>query len=92
MMYQVITKSDFCNNKRLRENFSYDGLAALYDHLEELDENLELDPIALCCEYAEGEVGEVLNSYNLTSVEELEDKTLVVWHEPMQSIVLYAQF
>jgi hypothetical protein len=40
-------------------NFSYDGLAALFDYLEQLEEDLgepmELDVIALCCDYTEYE-------------------------------------
>ncbi len=40
-----------------RDNFSYDGLKALFDYLEELEEStgeeIELDVIALCCEYTE---------------------------------------
>jgi len=39
------------------EQFSYAGLSALYDYLEQLGddigEEIELDVIALCCEYAE---------------------------------------
>jgi hypothetical protein len=40
-----------------RDNFSYDGLKALFEYLEEYEEGtgeeVELDVIALCCEYAE---------------------------------------
>lgn len=37
-----------------RENqFSYEGLKALYEHFEELDPDYELDVIALCCEFFE---------------------------------------
>ena len=40
-----------------RDNFSYDGLKALIEYLEEYEdstgEEVELDVIALCCEYAE---------------------------------------
>ena len=39
------------------EQFSYAGLSALYDYLEDYEdstgEEIELDVIALCCEYAE---------------------------------------
>jgi hypothetical protein len=39
------------------EQFSYDGLKALYEYLVEYEEDtgeeIELDVIALCCEYAE---------------------------------------
>tara|TARA_R110000764_G_scaffold231990_1_gene323947 strand:+ start:371 stop:670 length:300 start_codon:yes stop_codon:yes gene_type:complete len=38
-------------------NFSYTGLASLFDYLEEYEgfsgEQIEFDPIALCCEYTE---------------------------------------
>ena len=40
-----------------KENFSYDGLRALFAHLEEMEdacgEEIELDVVALCCEYSE---------------------------------------
>ena len=40
-------------------NFSYTGLASLFDYLEEYEEStgeqIEFDPIALCCEYTEYE-------------------------------------
>ena len=41
----------------MKNNFSYDGLGALFDYIEELEhdigEDIEFDPIALCCEYSE---------------------------------------
>lgn len=40
-----------------RDNFSYDGAKALVEYLDELSEdigeNIEYDPIAFCCDYAE---------------------------------------
>ena len=40
-------------------NFSYTGLNELFDYLEEYEEStgeqIEFDPIALCCEYTEYE-------------------------------------
>ena len=39
------------------DQFSYDGLKALYEYLEEYEEstgeNIDLDVIALCCDYTE---------------------------------------
>lgn len=39
------------------EQFSYNGLQALFDHLEEMEagsgEEMELDVIAICCDYSE---------------------------------------
>jgi len=41
------------------DNFTYDGLVALWEMLEEYEdstgEEIEFDPIALCCEYSEYE-------------------------------------
>jgi hypothetical protein len=42
-----------------KDNFSYEGLEALFDYLTEyendLGEDIEFDPIAICCEYSEHE-------------------------------------
>ena len=48
-----------------RDNFSYDGLKALFEDLEEYEEvtgeEVELDVIALCCDYMEYDI---LKEYN----------------------------
>ena len=72
------------------DTFSYDGLKALYEYLEEADSEYELDVIGLCCDYAEGEIGEVLNEYNLKDIGELNDATLVIWEDGKR--VLYLAF
>lgn len=36
-----------------RNNFTYDGSKALMDYLDDMDENIEYDPIAFCCNFAE---------------------------------------
>ena len=58
-MKQTINEFDFVQAfKELRpNNFSKAGLFALFDYLEQLEDDIgeetELDVIALCCEYAE---------------------------------------
>ena len=59
-MITTINEYDFIDAfKKMgrEENFSYDGLVALYEYLEMLGDDLgqpiELDVIALCCEYDE---------------------------------------
>jgi len=58
------------------DNFTYDGLTALFDHLEEYEEatgeSIELDVIALCCEYDEDTL-ENFNSYYEQEFEDLQD-------------------
>jgi hypothetical protein len=65
------------------KQFSYQGLDALYDYLtvleEDLGEELELDVIALCCDYGEyGSIEEALADYGFESINELEDRTTVI--------------
>jgi hypothetical protein len=50
-------------------NFSYEGLGILFDYLEEYEESsgeeLELDVIALCCDYIEDSLSNIVNSYSI---------------------------
>jgi len=84
-MKQTMNEFDFKNEfKKIRpDNFSYDGLTALYDYLIQYEEDcgteLEFDPIAYCCEYTEYEnFKEVKQNYDIKSFKELEDKTTVL--------------
>tara|TARA_R100001440_G_scaffold9986_1_gene18364 strand:- start:522 stop:824 length:303 start_codon:yes stop_codon:yes gene_type:complete len=68
------------------EQFSYDGLKALYDYLEQLGDNtgeeIELDVIALCCEYAEYQCLEDFQKdygkRHYKSIEDIEERTTVI--------------
>ncbi len=84
-MKQTINEFDFKNEfKKIRpDNFSYDGLTALYDYLIQYEENcdteLEFDPIAYCCEYTEFDSFEdVKINYDVKTLKELGDKTTVL--------------
>lgn len=89
-MKQTVYKSDFCNNARLRQNFSYKGLSELYEYLEENNPDYDLDPIELCCEFAESDLEEALKDHNLESIEKLRDETLVI--AEFDGCVIYQQF
>lgn len=58
-MKQMIGFSQFCDgfSGSYKDNFSYQGKRALYDYLERLEEDMgeeiEFDPIGLCCDYSE---------------------------------------
>jgi hypothetical protein len=43
------------------EQFSYEALELIYDYLEESDPDMELDVIAICCDFSEGGFLEVAN-------------------------------
>jgi len=83
-MYEIISFSQFKNAfKEVRpNNFSHEGLEVLFDYLEQYeddtDKGMELDVIAICCDFTECTTKEVLSNYNLESLEELEDNTAVL--------------
>ena len=67
-----------------RNNFSYEGLKALYNYLEQLSEDMgepiKLDVIDLCCKYSEYEnLQEVMENYDcVESMDDLKDCTTVI--------------
>jgi hypothetical protein len=84
-MKKSISKSDFCQafvDFNRENNFSYAGREALYDYLEEVQPDFELDVIALCCEFAEYEnLAEFQKDYNAEdyeSISDIEDNTTVI--------------
>ncbi len=52
-----------------KDQFSYDGLSVLFDHLEQMEadngEEIELDVIALCCDYCEDTAEEIARNYSI---------------------------
>lgn len=81
-MKQSISQSQFINafyDYGRGDQFSYDGLCALYDFIEECHPDFELDVIALCCDFCEyGSFGELANDYDVSSKRELHDNTIVL--------------
>ena len=64
MIVQTVNKNQFIDAFRTwdtyKNNFSYEGLQALYDYLWEVSEcmdnqQIELDVVAICCDYTEYE-------------------------------------
>ena len=70
-MIQTINLHDFRNAFRScrPENFSYDGLEILFDYLEQYEEDtgeqVELDVIALCCDFAEDSPESIAEYYSI---------------------------
>ena len=84
MLYQEISKTDFIDQFNIRsENFSREGLEALYGYFEELseDQNIEFDVIAIRCDFTEYDsLAEFNRDYgkNFSDVEEIFDHTQVI--------------
>lgn len=58
------------------DNFTYDGLVLLFDYLEswkaDSGEELELDVIAICCDFEELTIEEIIRQYNIET-DDIED-------------------
>ena len=89
-----------------KDQFTAEGLSCLFDFLEnyedEIGEEIELDVIALCCEYEETHYAGVAESYGIelegdeeadieTVREELQDRTLYVG-EPSEGVFMFQSF
>ena len=66
------------------EQFGYDGLGIMFDYLEEYEAStgseVELDVVAICCEYAHGVFSDIADDYSidLTDCEDDDEKMTVV--------------
>jgi hypothetical protein len=82
-MIQTINVSDFRDAFRAcgrADQFSYEGLGILFDYLEEIDPDFDLDVIALCCDYSEDSPEDIAESYGIDLPEdqdEIEHKEIV---------------
>lgn len=109
-MFQRVTIDDFVQafKDRGRESqFSRPALYGLFSYLEDYEEStgesVELDVIALCCDYTEASYKEITDDYDIDldgcddpeSAREavlsyLEDNTQVVWYD--DETVVYQVF
>jgi hypothetical protein len=52
-----------------KDNFSYEALGLLFDYFEDYEEQtgeeIELDVIAICCEYTEDTVADLARNYSI---------------------------
>ena len=105
MIKQTVNFSEFCDSfsDTYKNNFTYEGKRALFDYLENLSEDMgediELDTVALCCEYSEFEnATECLqqNEYHDApkeytdeqALEWLKEQTQVITFENSQGIII----
>ena len=97
-MKQSITRADFVGwfwgSDTYKRNFSYDGLNSLFDYFEELEEDMgqeiDFDPIAICCEFSEYEnLEEIKNNYDcIENYEDLENNTSIIKIENTDRLII----
>ena len=103
-VYQFRDEFTLANRK---DQFSYEGLGILFDYLEQVEDDtgepIELDVIALCCDYTEDTFEDVAKNFNIdisecadaeeirqTVLDYLNDHTAVCGYD--DDIVVYACF
>jgi hypothetical protein len=62
----------FQMNQIRPDNFSHEGQGALFDYLDEMDSELEYDPIAICCDFSQCSLDEFLQAYPSVEVDNLD--------------------
>lgn len=84
MIYKTINKYEFRQefiNMERADKFSLEGSDALFEYLDEGEDLMELDVIALCCDFTEFNN---LDDYNeqyaegASDINAVEEKTLVI--------------
>jgi hypothetical protein len=101
MIYQTLNKHQFIDSFKswdtYANHFSYEGLSELFDYLETFEsEPVELDVVALCCDFMESDVATIQHDYELTEdttfdevLEYLQNNTIVVGVTEQKTIVYY---
>ena len=110
-MKTTVSNSDFHDAFRSHdrmENFSYEGRNLLFEYLEQIEEDtgeeMELDVIAICCDFNEDTVEDIASNYNINTsdaesesekcqivTDYLNDNTLVVG-SPSDCTIVYQVF
>jgi hypothetical protein len=75
-MIQTVNVSDFRDAFRAcgrKDQFSYEGLGILFDYLEEIDPDFDLDVIALCCDYSEDSPEDIAEAYGIDLPEDQDE-------------------
>lgn len=69
MIYQTIDNAsqfrDAFHQAGRGNQFSYEALGLLFDHLDSLGDDVSLDVIAICCEYSEDHWESIAESYDI---------------------------
>ncbi len=99
-MKQSVTRFDFVDwfrgSDTYKNNFSYNGLNSLFDYFEQLEEEMEneidFDPIAICCEFSEyenfNEIKENYSSVEINNIDDLKYHTNVIEIEDTDRLII----
>ena len=63
-MIHRINFAEFCDafvRHNRGDQFSREALSLIFDHLEDMDEDYELDVIAICCDFSEVDLDDIVD-------------------------------
>lgn len=96
MIYQTIDFNGFQNafdRYGRSAQFSSTGLELLFNYLEELSndtgQDIELDVIALCCQYSEYTKEEFLNDYTIDGIDSIEELEQALIDGDLDLVIAY---
>lgn len=96
-MKQTINESDFIrafHDFGRQDQFSRRRLIALFEYIESLEQDtgteIELDVIALCCDFSEINIEDIERETGCSSLEDLQDNTTVIQVD--DQTVIYQSF
>lgn len=97
-MIQTVNFTRFCDSfsDSYKNNFTYKGKRALFDYLESIEQDtgtpIELDPIALCCEYTQfDDLADYHSQYDpLDTIEDIQNKTQYIPIENSEGFIILA--
>ncbi len=95
-MKATIYESDFTHNPMLEDNFTYLARVALFEHLEQLEEDLgeqwDFDPIAIRCDFTEykniQDFWQAYDRYTYQCMSDIEDETTVIYVDNSESFII----
>ena len=77
-MIQTINESQFIDAFKAMgrgDQFSYEALKLIYEYFEECDPDFDLDVIAICCDFAESSLEELIREHSI-DCDDIEDDEL----------------
>lgn len=94
MLKQTVSEYDFrdwfLSSDTYKHNFSYEGLSALFDYLEQLSddigEDLDFDPVAIACDYSENDWESIADNYSIDTSDCEDDDEAI---EAVEEYLLY---
>ena len=93
-MKTTVSKSNFHNAFRSADradSFSYEALDLLFNYFEEMEsdtgEEIELDVIAICCDYEETAIDDLISNYSDLEDDASEDDVIEFLQENTQQYI-----